>query len=143
MIQYFITFFKFILPILKQSIATVAVEELTKVAYPEAKRRNAAPKGYLRYNRMSDAPRSSREAFHDVLMVAFDITGPNAALVHEWLSNQMPIPGVEYQHGERIGLESWWIADDGAPGDLDSAVFVPKGDQDAARRILREAGLVE
>lgn len=80
--------------------------------------------------------------YHDVLMVAFDISGPNMHLVKQFLYNYMPVTGAQVFQGEKIYLDSYWIADDSA-GDSDcmSAVFVNKGDQESARGFLRRGGL--
>lgn len=95
---------------------------------------------------VDDEPLSIREqnaandGFHDVLMVAFDISGPNKQATHEWLIDNMPkARGYE---ADSIDLDAWWIADDDAFGDCDSAVFVSKGNQAEARRLLRQHGLV-
>jgi hypothetical protein len=81
------------------------------------------------------------ERFHDVLMVAFDITGPNAAVVSEWLSNHMP--AARGYETDDINIDAWWIADDiVGDSDCDSAIFVAKGNQVEARRLLRQHGLV-
>lgn len=79
--------------------------------------------------------RSRPEGFADVLMVAFDLSGPNKEATHEWLMNQMPATGEHPDH--EIDLDAWWIADDGCDdSDCDSAVFVPKGQQDECRQLL-------
>jgi hypothetical protein len=85
--------------------------------------------------------RSRPEGFADVLMVAFDLSGPNKEATHEWLMNEMPATGEHL--GSEIDLDAWWIADDDGDSDCDSAVFVTKGCQATARKLLREHGLVE
>lgn len=80
--------------------------------------------------------------FHDVLMVAFDLSGPDTENVHQWLMDNMPEAGA---HGDKdeIYLDSWWIANDERFDwtGTDSAVFVIKGKQEEARNLLREHGL--
>lgn len=82
--------------------------------------------------------------FHDVLMVAFDVSGPDARSTHEWLMEQMPKNGVAGLDDE-IYLDDWWIANDErfTDDDRDSAVFVSNGHQRAARKKLRAFGLVD
>lgn len=79
--------------------------------------------------------------FHDVLMVAFDLSGNNAQEVHEWLHAQLPAGDESY--GD-IHLDAWWVANDERfdGSDCDSAVFVTKGNQKAARKLLRAHGLL-
>jgi hypothetical protein len=76
-------------------------------------------------------------SFHDVLLVAFDLSGPNAEDTHRWLMDNMPAPGPGGDNDE-IYLDAWWVADDDRfdGSDTDSAVFVPKGHQEHARAIL-------
>lgn len=167
MFDLILRFIKFLLPILRTSVIQVAADTLTDLAYPRPTRRfsprtnyNQRPRGYtdtvkepnpfpagtanhLRHH-YGLPPVETGKAFHDVLMVAFDITGPNAGLVYEWLESKMPHADRVYNTPEAlINLDSWWIADDNADGDLDSAVFVPKGRQEEARQVLRENGLYE
>lgn len=72
--------------------------------------------------------------FHDVLLVAFDLSGPNAQATHEWLHENLPSPGTGGDNDE-INLDSWWVANDDRfdGSDADSAVFVPFGKQAQAR----------
>lgn len=80
--------------------------------------------------------------YHDVLLVAFDISGPDVDAVKDFLLNYMPVTGEQRFNGKRIYLDAYWIADDTAgTSDCDSAVFVNKGDQVAARGFLRRGGL--
>lgn len=150
----------FLLPIVGKAALQTAADVISDAAYPERRRMprrtsyNHPPRGYTdlvdyskkdvgetaRLFEFKDSPEASfrdRDRYHDVIMVAFDITGPNQALVYEWLNNQMP---ATTNIDEEYYLDAWWIADDDAPGDCDSAVFVPKGDQEAARAVLRERG---
>lgn len=165
MSKYIASFFSFLFPILRSAIVQVAADELDRLAYPN--RRPRPPFNYTSYNRQRrpEAKRvnnthrpfqhyspvarpQSADQFHDVLLVAFDLTGPNAEVVHEWLHNQMPAVGDHLARGENDGtvtvnLDSWWVANDERfdRSDNDSAVFVHKGSQDIARRMLREEGL--
>lgn len=89
-------------------------------------------------------PRSLRSDFHDVLLVAFDLTGPNAHITQRWLMDNLPSPGRGGEMDE-IWLDDWWIANDErfTIDGRDSAVFVAKGNQEDARRILRKHGMVD
>lgn len=82
--------------------------------------------------------------FHDVIMVAFDLTAPNAKRGHEWLMSQMPAGGTVHGVRDEIYLDAWWVANDQRfdGSDCDSAVFVTKGNQSKARALLREHGLL-
>ena len=87
------------------------------------------------------------KGFHDVLMVAFDISGPDAESTHKWLQQKID-EGVPVGPDGECGthLDSWWVANDERfheSPDLDSAVFVSVGKQRDARKFLRENGLVE
>lgn len=142
--KYIIALFAFLLPIVRRALIQVAADELTKVAYPTRKRTPRTsyaqpPRGYTDQVTMKKVPTEAR--FHDVLMVAFDITGPNRALVSEYLAAFMP--PVDFEHHTGSNIDSWWIADDNFDGDCDSAVFVTKGKQEEARELLRAHGLVE
>lgn len=136
---------KMIAEILGTAFLRAAADEFTKKAYGSSYPRRRP----FNVDREISRTRSEREAtsYHDVLMMAFDITGPNAAIVHEWLFQHMPDVGEQEitLEGETftVNLDSTWIADDDAPGDLDSAVFVRKGDQAEARRLLRMHGLID
>lgn len=85
------------------------------------------------------------KAFHDTLMVAFDISGPDARSTHEWLREQMPTAHELSWDGKNVYLDDWWIANDErfSLDDRDSAVFVSRGNQAKARALLREHGLVD
>lgn len=150
--------FLFFLPIFKQAAAQAVVTKVSEYAYPPRTRpqynqygirsdfpRRAPAPGTINYARMQAgmplAPRKVMDPkYHDVLMLALDITGPNQALVHAFLEGLMPETG-EQDNG--VNVDSWWIADDDYPHcDTDSAVFVSKGNQAAARKLLRENGLV-
>lgn len=156
-------FFRFLLPIFRVAVVQVAADELTKLAYPDRRTSRADyldRRYHTPYNRI--APRTRREAvrnvgravreaddihfpnrkFQDVLMVAFDLTGPSAHNVHQWLQDNMPEPGEHGDAGE-IYLDSWWVANDLRfdGSDTDSAVFVAKGNQMEARALLSEHGL--
>lgn len=127
--------------------------------------------GYTRYNRLEPRRRTEFEAyaekdvqetmdlfgprdedgkfdpeanrgFHDVLMVAFDLTGPNALIAQQWLMERLPKPN---DTDSVVNLDSWWIANDERHdgSDCDSAIFVRKGQQAEARQLLRERGLVD
>lgn len=155
MIKHITDFFKFLLPILRSAVVQVAADELTRIAYPprpgDIRRGYTRRPQYTSYNRMAP-PRERlirsmapvQDGFHDVLMVAFDLKGTSAGLVHEWLHNQMPKPGMHSDDiGKDIDLDSWWVANDERfdGSDTDSAVFVAKGNQKKAREVLWEAGL--
>lgn len=162
-------FVETILTLFGLSMAQAVIEEIDRYLYSPAERRRRAR--YSRATGMYGRPYSgpSRDiseklerytvdidenessvreqllhngGYHDVLMVAFDIVGPNKEAVHQWLQDQMPETGdhpVGYIKGERsknINLDSWWIADDDAYGDQDSAIFVPKGQQHECRELL-------
>lgn len=66
------------------------------------------------------------------ILVAFTVYAPDWTAAQATLMRQLPKPGSN-------DIDSWWIAederDDGS--DNDSAVFVPKGKQDAAEAALR------
>ena len=167
MFKYLKQLFLFLLPILKQTTIQVAAEELTKMANPPRRSRygyNAFERPIYRGPRISPektyeeartgkfqdtrSQHIKKNNFHDVLMVAFDISGPNTQLVHEWLASQMPSAGDHqygYIKGDPINIDAWWIANDERfdGSDTDSAVFVSKGNQEAARQLLREHGLVD
>lgn len=87
---------------------------------------------------------AARNGYHDVIMVAFDLRGPSAKKVHEWLHEQMPYGDASYGPNEEIHLDSWWVANDLRfdRSDCDSAVFVTPGKQAEARELLRKHGLV-
>lgn len=149
----------FLLPILKQSSIEVIADTMTKMAYPDRPPRR---RGIVSYNRIPRQRRSQASyiepkpegvdyaervrlaklrPYHDVLMVAFDITGPNITVVQSWLEEAAAIMMLDAPTG--VSVDSTWIADDDADGDCDSAVFVSKGKQNEARNLLREHGLVK
>jgi hypothetical protein len=84
-----------------------------------------------------------KTGYHDVVMVAFDLSGPDAEIVHEWLHQQMP-NGDSFDEDTSVHLDAWWVANDLRydGSDCDSAVFVTKDKQAEARALLREHGLV-
>lgn len=158
MLKYLKAFFAFMLPIVRKAAVQIAADELTKAAYADGKG-NAVRRrtSYSRYDRpdtwrraTDDIPRQRAVAFdvetkgfthegrefHDVLLVAFDISGPTHAEVCTWLRDNMPATGLGGDRDE-IYLDAWWIADDKSIDDTDSAVFVKKGWQEKARRLLR------
>lgn len=165
MFKHLARLFHFLLPIIRQASLEVLADTANRMAYPVGRR----PYRYTSYSRLDEPTlrqatmnvgRSVREAsaakqraaeainkdherFHDVLMIAFDITGPSQVLAQEFLANYLPDEGEHTYHGNKFNLDSWWVADDNAHGDLDSAVFVTKGKQEEARKLLREHGLVE
>jgi len=155
MYKYIVQFMKFILPILGKAGVRAIVDEAVKFAYADQPK-----KGYTRFvqkgsGRVADIPTDEvpkfdydKASYHDVVMVAFDVMGPNASIVHEWLHNQMPKTGDALARGDKdetvvVNLDAWWVANDERydGSDCDSAVFVPMGKQDEARRLLREHGI--
>ena len=164
LLQKFLAFF---LPILRRSAIEVAADELARMAQPNGRRPKVKPyypqyasyasyadmaynmgQRPTSYDRRETTYKEASEGFHDVLMVAFDVSGDNAEQVHTWLQNQMPECGEHasgyIRGGSPINLDSWWVANDDRfdGSDCDSAVFVTQGNQEAARVLLREAGLV-
>lgn len=157
----------FLLPFLRQATLEIVAESASRLAYPDNRRR-----GYTSYNRMApptrrqatiNVGRAVREAnavtftqkgsgakmtvnpnerFHDVLMIAFDISGPSQALVEAFLMNYLPGAGTHVYHKNKFNLDAYWVADDNSDDDCDSAVFVAKGKQEEARALLRQHGLV-
>lgn len=97
-----------------------------------------------RYHENYDKVHNNPDGFHDVLLVAFDVRGKTALEVHNWLESQMPYADTFYGENEDIYVDSWWVANDERfdGSDTASAVFVPKGDQEAAREVLREKGFI-
>lgn len=158
--KYIKMLFAFLLPILGKAAVQTAADVLTEVAYPDRRRMTRSeakaahpsngenrvrPESYSGHNRVGENPflTSTHEGagYHDVLMMAFDISGPNVEVVKQFLYNYLPVTGAQIFQGEKIYLDACWIADDTAgDSDCDSAVFVPKGDQEAARGVLRERG---
>jgi hypothetical protein len=137
-------FFAWLFPIVRIAVIQVAAEELDKLAYPDRRRRRPTYTGRTGYRPYYGPTRDvfekpANEKFHDVLMVAFDLKGPNAQNVHQWLMDQMPETGDHGDFGE-INLDAWWVANDERfdGSDTDSAVFVPKGQQNECRQILAE-----
>lgn len=148
-------FFLFLLPIVRKAAVQVLADELTRVAYPDRPRRRYTPyydrrPSIRNRGRVVDSPNWHRAqmglpepVFHDVLLVAFDLRGPNAQATHEWLHENLPSPGTGGDNDE-INLDSWWVANDERfdGSDTDSAVFVPIGHQEEARVLLNEHGLL-
>lgn len=75
-----------------------------------------------------------KHGYHDVLLVAFDISAPNPVIAQEFLKTHMPAATDYAPSG--VSIDSWWIADDNADGDCDSAIFVAKGRQGEAREFM-------
>lgn len=162
MIKYIKTFFGFILPILGKAALQVSADELTRWAYPERKhtrrvRYTQRGTGYsfladpdekspaeadMSYHENYERVMHNPSRYHDVLMVAFDVTGKDPEHVHEWLHDQMP-EGDAFHGGGEIYLDSWWVANDERfdRSDCDSAVFCAKGKQKEARQVLAARGL--
>ena len=82
-------------------------------------------------------------SYHDVLLVAFDVTGNSLAQTQTALVNLLPKVS-DLPESDDFGMDSWWIANDERidRSDCDSAVFVKKGAQEEARRLLRKHGLL-
>ena len=164
MLKYLKQLFMFLAPIFKTAAIQVAADELNKKAYPtrrpgfrtyERPRASYAQKprsytdkvdpsyeeartGKFRPDANYETARAAKQ-YHDVVMVAFDIAGPNALLVQSVLEGLMPATG---NHNEGVGIDAWWIADDVVGNsDCDSAVFVKPGKQREARQLLRDHGL--
>lgn len=111
---------------------------LTMADFDDEPLRRQAARREKRLNELGKKP------FHDVLMLAMDITGPNSALVYEFIEKLGPETNVISD--ANVTVDTWWIADDdyeGAGDGYDSAVFVHRGNQEAARKLLRENGLVD
>lgn len=163
MLNYIKKILLFLLPILRNAAIQATADALTRVAYPEhparkirrdldrvrRQDRQASPyrTSYSRLGPVAEYMSNphgdrTRLAQHDVVMVAFDITGRSQKDVYAWLADNMP--ESETFHGEKdeIYIDSWWIADDDADGDCDSAVFVNKGRQKDARMFLHANGFV-
>lgn len=158
MYKHFITFLVSLRPLFFQAIAISIIDALDakygrkrpiRPAYPTYRRQS-----YTSYTRPRQnysefgAHRQpySPKGFHDVIMVAFDVSGPDAKTAHEWLTTNLP--KADYTHhvvnGE-VHLDSWWVANDQRfdRSDQDSAVFVRRGKQAEARKLLRHHGLVD
>lgn len=105
--------FLFLLPIFKTALSQAVAEKVLEYAYPEGKGprgynqhgvRNPHTPGTVNYTRWEQgirrpAPSSRRYVepkFDGVVMIAFDIIGPNQAVVEEWLNSRLPAPG---RHG--------------------------------------------
>ena len=93
-VKYIKIFLAFITPIIGKALAQTAVDEINKFVYgakPSRSRvvyRRQAPRpGSANWHRerqgMSPAPVFETGEFHDVLMVAFDLTGHSPQVVHE------------------------------------------------------------
>lgn len=144
------------LSIFGKAVTRTIVDEVVKYAYSEGekpltKRQATVNAGKAVRHAYPDPPKVppfdyDKAGYHDVVLVAFDVLGPNASIVHEWLHNQMPKPGDHAARGDNdetvaVNLDAWWIAEDDSYDSVcDSAVFVPKGDQAAARGVLLRAG---
>ena len=145
MIKYLKQLFMFLAPIFKTAAIQVAADELTKKAYPTRRPGAQRPRPYMdqaepTYRDVQTGKFKPESRYHDVVLVAFDITGPNALLVQSVLESLMPETG---DHEEGINIDAWWIADDVVGNsDCDSAVFVPQGRQKEARNLLRDRGLL-
>lgn len=149
----------FLLPIVRTAVAEVAAEEITKWGNTKRQKRNYidyAERDVEMTEDLYDRPRTMEdvdllerdrirlvkdEGFHDVLMVAFDVSGPNRDVVEDFLITHMPERGRQLFKGRLVNLDDFWIADDGSNSDCDSAVFVLKGNQDSARGLLARHGL--
>ena len=157
-VKYIKIFIAFITPIIGKALAQTAADEIDRRASRPGsanwhrERQGGRPvwnteKRQFEYARgVGPTDIFKTGDFHDVLLVAFDITGPNPQVVHEWLHNQMPKPERIYGQGTvetNVMLDSWWVANDMRfdGSDTDSAIFIPKGKQNLARQILRENGL--
>lgn len=151
MYKYLARFFRFILPIVRSAAVKVAADELYRVAYGKRARPvhqlSVTPvqtkPSYIRQPRTPvGIPRISE--YHDVILVAFDLTGPDPENVQQWLMDNLPKPGPGGDNDE-IDLDCWWIANDERfdGSDTDSAVFVTKGRQASARALLHKHGLVD
>ena len=161
--KFFAGLLAFMLPIVRKAAIQTLADELTKHAYPEGTRRRYQPNAYSRlgrsyYDNIPPQRRRPRvenfdvettgythagKPFHDVLMVAFDISGPSAREAHRWLMDNMPSAGTGGDNDE-IYLDSWWVANDerfDGDSDTSSAVFVKKGNQEQARVLLALHGL--
>ena len=171
MYEFIKRFFAWLLPLIKDAAAVIIAEEVEKFVFaktdrptprttyrrggyippqnrtrpPESTvnkiRRDAgmtAPEGYIKG---FDVETSGTD-YHDVIMVAFDITARSQNAAYEWLADNMPTAENYKSFAGDINLDSWWIADDNNTfSDCDSAVFVHKGNQAVARHILRTRGL--
>lgn len=150
----------FLFPIVRSAVLQVAADELNRIAY-SPKPDVGAKKSYNTFADSDDfkpdvkvGPNPFRNeegtsCFHDVLLVAFDISGPNTKATHEWLMNQLPDLGdgetQEDMEANGINIDSWWVANDERfdYSDTDSAIFVRKGEQRVGRKTLRANGLVD
>lgn len=163
--KHIATLIAFLLPIFRRALLDVAVDTVNDIAYKKTGRLRPPPRNF-NYSRFGGYDKrqhhiqpslgrplaaetkaeTTRELpFHDVLMVAFDISGPNATVTQQWLMDKMPKPNVGGYIKSEVELDSWWIANDERydRSDCDSAVFVSKGKQAEARELLRENGLVD
>lgn len=143
MIKIFTSFFAWFMPILRKAAVQIIAEEINKLVEPHRRRESLRNVSYF-YDHPRARPMHNRYGgeFHDVLLIAFDITAPDALAAHEWLMDNMPAVGLGGDNDE-INLDSWWIANDERfdRSDTDSAVFVAMGKQEEARALLRENGL--
>lgn len=157
MYNHIINFFRWLFPIVRTAVVQVAADEINRVAYPRPRVRyyggdynrigvRPGPGSIPRPRTYGSADHSdlgfkerTEPGFHDVLMVAFDVTADDRAAAEAFILNYMPETGRQTFGGSQINLDSFWVADDGRldDSDTDSAVFVPKGSQDRARRVLK------
>lgn len=163
MLDYLKRFFAFILPILRTAAIEVAADTLHQYAYPTRR-----PMPYTRYahrpprgriEAVRNVGRAVREAqafdvettgthvgkeFHDVLLIAFDISGPSPEACENFIKNYLPDAGDHTYKSEKFYLDSWWAANDQRfdGSDTMSAVFVSKGSQKQARELLKIHGLM-
>jgi hypothetical protein len=159
MLDYLTRFFRFLLPILRRAAIEAAANELNRraranrlserTAYSRIRPRTSydtPPGGYIdRVAHPDSNPPFVRDnaGFHDVLMIAFDVSGPDARSAEELLKNYLPDTGDITYKSKKFYLDSWWVANDIRfdESDTDSAVFVHKGMQKEARELLRAHGL--
>lgn len=159
MYKYLRIILEFILPIFGKAVAGVAADELAKVAYPQPDRRKPRTYGsrdyshlgfkdrpdYRNYNRIAPKiPKQRTPRYHDVLLVAFDVRGSGPAEeVQRALMRRLPEAEGFIDPESLFEIDSWWVANDLRfdRSDCDSAVFVKKGMQEEARKLLKEHGL--
>lgn len=155
-------FFLSLLPIVRQAALEIASDTVNQMAYPTGRRRRVGVTRYNRYEGVGNRIRSDYKddsklygvnrdgsgrfgqlsTFHDVLLVAFDISGPTRTDVEEFLYKNLPVSG-DAGVG-KVSIDTYWIADDDSrDSDCDSAVFVTKGKQAEARELLIKHGLLD
>lgn len=148
--KYLAMLFAFLFPVVKRAAEAAIADEIWKWIHKHEPKACVCPAHKPvqknRPKRNMPEPKTYAETgqFHDVLLVAFDVSGQNKRDVHRWLHAQMPKPSLSYDPRETAFLDSWWIANDDRfdGSDCDSAVFVTKGNQEQARITLRSVGLV-